>query len=417
MEGGMDEAYLLDGSQMKRRTLLTAFAFLSGAAAVGLTVNGSGIFRKIWYRVEDFFSAPQSSVPPEQRADFVLPQGGHKISLEKALNSRCTSDSDGNPRKFHWGMFDTSRRITEPQVAEVIKLSRVPRFTEGELFVRVAGNTLTVIGRLGAGAAMGHIMVEAGMMQQAICLVCAALGIGNVFKNLGVDGKKTADGEIGTVEIVLDAMLPGYDGAYWTAAAPVDGPANDKTALPMPRRDGERTLLEILRDLQVENQNGEALTETALSQILWAARGRTPHLYKSQPWGLTIPTWGGEQNISSVYAISNRTVQKYVNWRSGKWAHALDRISALQESQWQTLLKAFYPFDTFIVLAPNEAHARAFWEIGYQFLNSMAQAFALGIQYKAALLDSPAKNILETAGIQAPAAILMLNRTRSRIQR
>ena len=39
--------------------------------------------------------------------------------------------------------------------------------------------------------------------------------------------------------------------------------------------------------------------KTKISQLLWAARGRTPHYVKSHPWGLTIPTWGGVQYAPS----------------------------------------------------------------------------------------------------------------------
>ena len=37
-----------------------------------------------------------------------------------------------------------------------------------------------------------------------------------------------------------------------------------------------------------------------VSQLLWAARGRTPHKYRGREWGMTIPTWAGGQNLPIV---------------------------------------------------------------------------------------------------------------------
>ncbi len=256
-------------------------------------MDGFGTLRKIWYRLEDLFSSPQAPVPPELREAFVLPQAGHGISLEKALNSRCTSDEDGNPRKFHWGMFDPLKRITPDQVAEVARLAKVPRFTDGVLSVRVKGNVLTVVVAPKTSSSLDGAMVEGGMMQQAICLVCSALGIGNVFENMGVSGTKINDREIGTVELVLDAMLPGYGGSYWTDAAPEGGPAPSSAGFPLPRRDGGKPLVDILGGLKAENSNGREASSGDIGQMLWAARGRTPHYVKSEPRGMTIPTWGG----------------------------------------------------------------------------------------------------------------------------
>ena len=394
---------------MKRRALLTTFAFLGGAAAVVLSMDQFGYLRKIWYRLEDLFSAPPAPVLPEQRKDFVLPQGGHKVSLEKALNSRCTSDGDGNPKKFHWGMFDPLKRITPSQVAEIARLAKVPRFTDGTLSVRASGNVLTVVvGAPKSSSSLDSVMVEGGMMQQAICLVCSALGIGNVFENLGVSGTKINDREIGTVELVLDAMVPGYGGSCWTDAAPEGGPVPSSGGFPLPRRDGSKPLLDILRTLKVESSNGREASNEDIGQLLWAARGRTPHYVKSEPRGITIPTWGGDQTISSVWIVADGSISKYRNWEKRTWAHGLESARKFDRERWETLRKAFDPFDTLIVFAKHEQPARALWEVGYQLLNAIAQASALDLRYKAILLDRGRKPIVQATGIEDPVAVLLL---------
>ena len=55
--------------------------------------------------------------------------GGDAISVEMALNSRCTSDSDGNPRKFHWGMFNRTKKLSDEQIKKIIGLAKIPRFS------------------------------------------------------------------------------------------------------------------------------------------------------------------------------------------------------------------------------------------------------------------------------------------------
>ena len=73
------------------------------------------IFEKIIYRIEDILR-PSPELPPDsERDEAELPDEGSTISVEKALNSRCSSDDDGNPRKFHWGMFDRTKKLSEEQ--------------------------------------------------------------------------------------------------------------------------------------------------------------------------------------------------------------------------------------------------------------------------------------------------------------
>jgi hypothetical protein len=165
-------------------------------------------------------------------------------------------------------------------------------------------------------------------------------------------------------------------------------------------------LLSVLRDLKVEDLNGNIATQESISQLLWAARGRTPHLYKSKPWGMTIPTWGGDQYISSVYLVSRNSLSKYINWNKNRPAHELLECHKINNNLFQELLRPFSANQGLIVLGRNENYARAFWEIGYQLLNLLLQAKALEIYYQAFLLNEAQKINIRAAGVADPVVVV-----------
>ncbi|MBW2123571.1 MAG: hypothetical protein JRH07_17260, partial [Deltaproteobacteria bacterium] len=258
-------------------------------------------------------------IPPDSEREIVeLPDEGRTVSIEKALNSRCTSDYDEDPRNFHWGMFDRMKRLSEDQVHSVVELARIPRFTALDVGIRAKEGLLTfVIDNHASGIERDWAMIESGMQHQAVGLVCAALGVGMAFRNLGKDGKTLSDGVHATVNIQLDAMKPSYGASFWSDMPPVEKKPWQRGNLPDPARDGTIPLTGALERLKTEKGHGQQPTEESVGQLLWAARGRTPHFYKSRPWGMTVPTWAGEQGISSVYFVSERGVSKYVNWHGG----------------------------------------------------------------------------------------------------
>ena len=51
------------------------------------------------------------------------------ISVETALNSRCTCDYDGDNKKGHWGTFNVKRKLPKKQivdrVTELLNLTEV----------------------------------------------------------------------------------------------------------------------------------------------------------------------------------------------------------------------------------------------------------------------------------------------------
>jgi hypothetical protein len=366
-------------------------------------------FEKLVYRIEGILR-PSGKLPPEgARDEAKLPSEGATVSVEMALNSRCSSDYDGNPRKFHWGMFDRTKKLSEKQVGGIVALAAIPRFTDGRVAIRADGNTLTLsVGNQAADVEREWLMVESGMQQQSVGLVCSALGVGMVMRNLGKDGLPVSDEEHATVKIRLDAMKPSYRGSFWTDMAPTGRAPWLRGNLPDPVRDGQKPLLTALAGLTTKTRSSEMSTEESMGQLLWAARGRTPHLYKSRPWGLTIPSWGGEQNISSVYAISDNVVSKYENWKHNRPTHTLMELKSVGQDTLSPLSESLPPFDRLIVICSNEDHNRSLWEVGYQLLNILVQAKALDIPYEAALLDENRKRIFRSMGIKNPVAIIML---------
>jgi hypothetical protein len=123
---------------------------------------------------------------------------------------------------------------------------------------------------------------------------------------------------------------------------------------------------------------------------------------------MTIPTWGGKQDISSVYAISQGTLAEYSNWRNARPTHSLLEPKEMGRYSLHQLRELFPLNDRFIIIGRNEDTNRSLWEVGYQLLNILIQAKALAIRYEAALLDQNRKSLLAEAGIKEPVAIVML---------
>jgi hypothetical protein len=246
------------------------------------------------------------------------------------------------------------------------------------------------------------------MQQQAVGLVCAALGVGMVFKGLGKEGATVSATDYATVKIELNPMKPSYDGSFWSSSAPTGRKSWLTGNLPHPVRDGNRALIAALNEVQVANEAGKTATDVAISQLLWAARGRTPHFYKARPWGMTIPTAEGKQDISCVYMISGNKLSRYVNWQRNRPTSSLEVLGEIDVDLHNELSKSFQSNNCFIIIGRNKAFAAAFWEVGYQLLNLLIQTHALGLAYHAALLDETHKNMLSRMPIEDPIAVLAL---------
>ena len=366
------------------------------------------MIRKLFYRIEGVFKSPENVLPESKRPYFDIPKEWDTVTVETALNSRCTSDDDGNPYLFHWGMFDRTKQLSDEQIKKIVGLAKIPRFTGERIDIQITRNLLTfVVENQIYGTRKDWLMIESGMQQQAICLICASLGVGVVFSNMGKDGTIISDRDHRTIQIGLDPMKPTYTGSFWTSLPPrriIE--SSKKGTLPDPSRKGEKPLISTLPHLGIGKQGVQKTRAAQISQLLWAARGRTPHYYKSRAWGMTIPTWGGEQNISSVYLVSNYEIHKYVNWDKNKPTHSLSFFNKGNTKGFDYMKDAYPNHDNFIILAITEDFARALWEVGYQMFNLLLQADALDLSYKASLSGEQERKALEDLGIARAVALL-----------
>lgn len=373
--------------------------------SIGISFLGNfWIFRKIYYRFRKIFkTSNENKILNAKIESFEIPKVGYNISVETALNSRCTSDFDGDQGNFHWGLFDETKKLSEEQIKEILNLINIPRFTKERVEIRLAKNTFNfVIDGQKIGLIREHMMIESGMQQQALCLICSALGIGMVFENSTKDGRLISATDHENIKIKVVAMKPSYNGSYWSSIPPKGYKSWKSDNLPEPNRSGAKSLLSLLGNLNIKKEEGNRATLQSVSQLLWAAKGRTPHLYKSKPWGMTIPTWGGEQNITGLYLILDGELSKYINWRWNGWAHSLGKIGKIDGKIKEEIFSYFKPFNCLIIISKNENFSRALWEAGFQLLNLVLQASSLNLKFFAHLFDYAQRETIKRCGILEP---------------
>ncbi|WP_319586252.1 hypothetical protein [uncultured Desulfobulbus sp.] len=315
-----------------------------------------------------------------------------EVSVEKALNSRCSSDNDGDQKVFHWGMYDLNTPIPPEYIGAIEQGLQIPRFTTKELHVELDKRPIVLsMYNDVKSIEKDWLSIESGMQHQAVHLVCAVLGMGTCIHNLGTEGTLQRNGLIGTAKMVLNMMLPSYNDLIWSVGPPSD--LYIDSGLPAPRRDSEFPLLKAMEDACIDS-DGKDADASDISQLLWAARGRTPHYIMGKPYGLTIPTWAGGQNIASVFYASSDGLYQYVNTIDNKSAHSHKRVNDNGTSNSSTQ----------ILLAVNESTGRGLWEVGYMLENLILQATAVGIRYKAVLFDEDARKKWEELGIKGAKA-------------
>lgn len=383
---------------------------LLGIVLMIVYISDRSIVKRLYYKITGK-GGPSVQMPPDsERKLYETPKEGYRISVETALNSRCNSDYDNDPKKSHWGMFEKSLKLSDDQVKTFLNHIRIPRFTNNRLEVRTDGNVLTfVVDKQLSGIQKEWAMVESGMQQQAAGLISAAFGIGMVFRGARPNAHSISNVDYATTKMKIDAMRPAYNGQFWSSSSPDGNQHLMKGNLPEPRRDGNNSLIEALTELKTQSRDADAkpANHAMLSQLLWAARGRTPHWCLSNRWGLTIPTWQAEQSITSVCILTNSEMHSYQNWYQNRPAHSI-KFERMVDRSIQKELQSHLgrSFNCFIMLTKNESLDRAAWEVGYQLLNLLLQAHVLNLSYKAILLDENQKKLFKKQHLKAPEAIL-----------
>lgn len=384
--------------------------FMLGIGFMALLQIDASTIRRIYYKIEGKLNPPKKLPPESGRKPYDFPEIGYTTSVETALNSRCTSDYNGNQKKFHWGMFDPTKKLSQAQIKQLISLIKLPRFTGHRLEVQNKGNEITfIIDNHVTGIERDWLMIESGMQQQAIGLVCAALGAGMVFKNMGQNGRNLSEAHHANIKIKIDAMKPSYGSTYWSSSPPGKRKPWLRGNLPNPKRVGEKPLIPTMAELKISNKNDTMVNAQMISQLLWAARGRTPHLYKSREWGMTIPTWGGELGISNIHLLINQKLYNFINWYKNRPTQRIELTDKITEKRYNKILNHIPSGNCFIILSKNETKARSSWEIGYQLFNMLLQAHALDISYEAILLNEAQKQIFKETSLSDAAAVMLLS--------
>lgn len=392
------------------RSSINFFLGLAAISAIGilfgvfsLTDEIIRILKKIQYK---FFQPPKLPLENE-RIIAELPRKGARISIEMAFNSRCTSDYDNDPKYFHWGMFDPQRKLSSEQIKRIVNLVNIPRFTNHMLNIQVEKNILTFIAEITESKVQNEwLMVESGMQQQAISLISAAFGVGVAFKTLGRDGVPLSNTGLAITKIKLDPMKPSYNNSYWSDLPPGKKKPWKKGNLQHdPHRNGKKSLIVALNHLKIKNVNGRKASKDDISQMLWAAKGRTPHFIKSKPWGMTIPTYQGKQDITSLYILSESEISEYINWDKNRPTHSLLKHDKIKTGIFEKLDLSYPMFNNAIIIATSENSGYALWEVGYQLLNLFLQAYSLDIRYSTILINDINKTGFRSSGIKRPIAI------------
>ena len=344
-------------------------------------------------------------------------------SVEQVLNSRCSGQLDAGPQKSHWGTF-VSQRPDKDVIDNVLRCCNVPRFSSGKLVHWFEEGCLFLGFEKPKDPSIERVLhIESGMQQEAVYLGCSAQGVGTCIHNQGINGTQYGERIATAKHVIMEVVDPYETGKFTTKAPGPEKPFKAGSRLCEPSRDGDLECLPELGHLTQFNESGSSATESDISQLLWAAKGRTPHCVRvhawNLQWGLTIPTWGGGQDYTSVYLIRDGKLFNYANWT--KKFSLLNRLFR-QKLGWTRgnpthdihfigNLRARAPLrgtETAIILCQNEQTGRVLWEIGYMLENMFLQTKSLGISYGSRIFDIEEAMQLAELGVRNAVAAVLL---------
>ncbi len=391
-----------------KRTLLKLTLVASAITAILTFINLASLVEFI-NKIRNRLQKPTTIPDDNQRAEIQLTGEGAEVSVELALNSRCSSDYDNNTDLFHWGLFDKNKKLTNRQLAVIEDYLHNPLFSEGLHEIQRSNTTfLFSLENQPRGIEKDRLMVLSGMQQQALCLISSALSIGCKFSSMGKNGKPLSDHSQGLIRIKVDAMKPSYAGSSWTTVAPSGLRRWLPGNLPNPTRNGDTPLINTLQTLKFRKSGTSIATNQAISQLLWAARGRTPHKYKSKEWGMTVPTAHGHQDVTSVFYCSDEKIYEYVNWEKNRPTHHLSKIGMTDKSLSSFFTNYSPEYNCFIIFSRNRVYDRALWEVGYGLINLLLQASAWNLHYNSVLLDDKQIKYFNKSNIENPVALVAI---------
>jgi len=339
------------------------------------------------------------------------------ISVEKVLNSRCSCGFDSSSKNSHWGVFSEQKHPSHEDLRTVLEYCSVPQFSDGRLLQRFQDKYILLsVEKKDDPFKMRLLHVESGMQQEAVYLACTAMGLGTCIDNVGINGTEHKDSIATAKHLILEKKDTYRTGKFSTVSPGPEKLFIKGKNLNEPSRDGEVECLDQMQKLTLSN-NGRLARRTDISQLLWAARGRTPHYIKHHPWGLTIPTWGGGQNYTKIHFVEAKRLFRYVNWTTSRYIDIKTRffpwwILGNPTHDLKYIRNADIPFEShaasFIILSRNEPTHRALWEIGYMLENMLLQAKSLEISYESRVFKEDEIRKLRQCGISEAVAALVL---------
>ncbi len=343
------------------------------------------------------------------------------VSIEKVLNSRCSSDSGA--RKTHFGTL-TDKHPPDEIINYVLNWCKISRFSDGKLTHWFKDGYLFLGFENSKDPHTQRLLhIESGMQQEAVYLGCAAEGIGTCIANQGINGTQYETNTATASYLIMEMTNPYAEGKFTTRVPGPQKPFVSGKNLSDPRRDGDIEYKRCLSEINPFSKSGFSATEKDISQLLWAARGRTPHCVKINKWhllwGLTIPTWGGYQNWADVYLVMGGKLYAYLNWTKefsfmnkmfraklgwtrGNPTHEIRFVRNIDFSSKKN------EYEKSIVLCQNENNGRALWEVGYMLENMLLQAKSLGISYESKVFSKDEISQLRKIGVANPVAALFI---------
>jgi hypothetical protein len=265
--------------------------------------------------------------------------------------------------------------------------------------------------------------IESGMQHQAVYLACTAQEVGTCIHNQSINGTQYGEKIATARHLIMEITDPYESGKFTTKAPGPKKPFKTGKNLTEPLRDSGTECLPQLEHLTSFNKSGSPTRENDVSQLLWAAKGRTPHFIRLYAWafmwGLTIPTWGGEQDITSVFLIRDKELFRYMNWtrkfslvnrlvrQKLKWTRG-NPTHDIQSIRKVNIRAQLDGADTAIILCQKEETSRALWEIGYMLENTFLQARSLGIYYEAKVFKHEEISQLASVGVKDAVAAIIL---------
>jgi hypothetical protein len=352
------------------------------------------------------------------------------VSIEKVLNSRCSSEFEGGSKKRHWGTLKETQPPHET-IKRITRCCKVPQYSSGKLEFWFKEKYLFLgFEKQKDPFKERRLHIESGMQHEAVYLACAALGVGTCIHNRGINGTEYGSKTATARHLIMEMMDPYETGKFTTKAPGPEKPFIVGKNLSEPMRDGEVECLPELERLTLFNKSGSYANEKEISQLLWAAKGRTPHYIGSHPWGLTIPTWAHGQEYTDVYLVKSSKLFRYINWtevchlnkplkrglRYLKWRlygtsgfHIMGDpthdVKLLRKANVSPQLDGA---EVGIILCRNEKTGRALWEVGYMLENMFLQAKSLGISYESKIFSEDEISQLGKMGVADAVAALFI---------